>query len=114
MVDQKHRKPAPTFRVHPDTVMAQPTKLMIEADDAELVEKTATGIVASGHSIHINVGKVQRGYDAMLGKPVFRQEFCTIGPGEEITLPKSQIERLMAAGFLVNPDRVFDDTTTTH
>jgi hypothetical protein len=112
MVDQKHRKPA--FRVHPDTVMDQPTKLTIEADDAELVEKTTTGIVASGHSIHINIGKVQRGYDAMLGKPVFRQEFCTIGPGQEITLSKSQIEKLMAAGFLVNPDRVISDEPTTH
>ena len=116
MVDQKHnKKSAPAFRVHPDSVMTpQPPRPVIEAELAELEEKMATGIVASGHSVHINTGKVQRGYDMTLGQPVYRQEFRTAGPGEVVELPVSEIRRLQEIGILVDPDRVIANDITTH
>jgi hypothetical protein len=112
MTDGKHRKPAPAIpiRVHPDVVMAPP-----HSDDAEPMpepdaahpEETATGIVASGHSVHVSTGeKIACGYDAMLARPVYRQAFTVAGPGEVVTLPKSEVAKLMAAGFLVDPDRL--------
>jgi hypothetical protein len=116
MADEKTTKrPAPISRVHPDTIFGgtpQPTQLVLEADLAEPQEKMATGIVAAGHSVHQNIGeRIQCGYDAVLARPVFRQAFVVVGPGEEVTLPVSEIRRLMEVGILLNPERIVDLTT---
>ena len=118
MVDEKHTKrpaPAMALRVHPDQILPQP-----QSSDGEPVAETAApeeeqeekaiGVVSSGHSIHLNVGKIARGFDPMTGRTIYRQDFRTAGPGEVVEMPKSTIARLMAAGFLVDPDRI--DTTT--
>jgi hypothetical protein len=88
----------------------------MEADAVEIIEKMATGIVASGHSVHLNTNKVQRGWDSVLQQPVYRQEFLVAGPGEVVELPVTEIARLQAVGILVDPDRIIsnDPTTTQH
>jgi hypothetical protein len=103
--------------VHPDTILQgspQPSDAApLPESDAAQPEPTATGIVSSGHSVHVCTGeKIACGYDAMLARPVYRQAFDVAGPGETVTLPKSEIARLLAAGFLINPDRIADDQQT--
>jgi hypothetical protein len=119
MVDEKHKRPAsPPIRIHPDTILAapQPNEVTLEPepDAAHLEEEeTATGIVSGGHSIHVNTGqRIACGYDAVLSRTVFRSAFTVAGPGETVTLAKSEIEKLMAAGFLVDQNLIAEDTTT--
>ena len=114
MVDEKHKKPAaPAMaRVHPDSVLVAPqSSTGAPEPPAAEPEEVATAIVSSGHSVHVNSGeRIACGYDAVLGRTVYRQGFVVAGPGETVTLPKSEIAQLMANGFLVDPDRI--DTTT--
>jgi hypothetical protein len=114
MTDEKHgKKFSPAIKVHPDLMMGsppQPSAAMPEPE-AAAPEETSVGVVASGHSVHVNTGeKIACGYDAVLSRTVFRSAFVVVGPGEQVTLPKSEIQKLMTAGFLVDPDRI--DTTT--
>jgi hypothetical protein len=114
MTDEKHgKKFSPAIKVHPDLMMGSPPQPSNAAPEPEAAapEETATGIVAGGHSIHVCTGeKIACGYDAVLSRTVFRSAFTVAGPGETVTLPKSEIEKLLAAGFLVDPSRI--DTTT--
>ena len=115
MVDEKHKRPtSPPIRVHPDTVLGaqQPKEVTLEPEPAVPQEETATAIVASGRSVHINTERVQCGYDSVLGRPVFRQAFRTALPGEIVELPRSEIARLQAVGILVDPNLIAADTTT--
>jgi hypothetical protein len=116
MVDEKKR-PAPAMaRVHPDNILITPqSNSAVPEPEAAAPEETATGIVASGKSVHVCTGeKIACGYDALLGRTVFRQGFAVAGPGEVVTLPKSEVVQLMAAGFLINPENRIADDTTTH
>jgi hypothetical protein len=106
MSDNSKKTIKPALRVSPDLVLPQQspseTTEVVSPEPEELV----SGVVSSGHSIHINIGRVASGYDAMLSRPVYRQTFRIALPGEVVELPRSEIDKLRAQGFLVDPDRV--------
>lgn len=69
-------------------------------------ERTAKGIVARGRSVDVPDPSAQRmvtGYNTE-GKAVTRAAFRSYGPGQEVTLPESEILSLRERGFLTDPD----------
>ncbi len=67
----------------------------------------ARGTVARGHTIDIPTGERRMiGYDRVTGAPVFTSVIRKAGPGEEVTLVRSEIDRLRRAGFLVDPNKI--------
>jgi hypothetical protein len=95
------------LRVSPDLVLPNNNQSEpIEVAEVE-PEETATAIVATGHSVHVSDGtRVACGYDALLSRPVYRQGFRIALPGETVELPKSEIEKLMALGYLIDPNSI--------
>jgi hypothetical protein len=63
-----------------------------------------TATVARGHTVDAPTGERRpTGYDSdkheMVSGPVYK----SFGPGETVTLPLSEIQRLIALGLLVDP-----------
>jgi hypothetical protein len=72
-----------------------------------------SGVVSDGRSVHIPVPGQQTpcGYDMKESKTVFRSVFEVFGPGETVTLPRSEIARLKNLGFLRDPSRTYPIST---
>lgn len=65
------------------------------------VEQTAKATVAPGRSVDMVVGNRIVGYDRLLGTPVRGPTFRKFGPGQEVTLPISEVAFLRERGFLL-------------
>jgi hypothetical protein len=104
-------KPAPDFanlkRIDPDRIHAPPPLPPLQEQEPDL-GPMGTAKVARGRTVHVPTGVKHvvgsRPYDAGGGTVVHRDitavEFHSAGPGETVTLPVSEIERLTTLGFL--------------
>ena len=97
------------FRVSPDKVLDS-TSLhegvrMLRRPPVDPNEPKETGIVRSGRSVHCgSEEKHMVGTDPIKGEPVYACVQEIFGPGQTVTLPRSEIRRLIGLGFLEDPD----------
>jgi hypothetical protein len=83
---------------------AQPMKQPIQTD-----EQMSSAKVAAGRSVHIPTGERrvvgsrpwQTADGSILHIDVYAGEFRNAGPGEVVTLPQAEINRMISLGFLV-------------
>jgi hypothetical protein len=70
-------------------------------------EKLARGIVARGRTIVVQTNeRIVIGTHPETGKAVTGFKMKDAGPGEEVTLPESEIKTLRSLGFLIDPNRL--------
>ncbi len=73
---------------------------------APLDERMLTGIVASGRTVEQPTGQVVfRCFDAR-GSALYRPIMKQFGPGQQVTLPESELCRLQELGFVETPGMV--------
>jgi len=99
-------KPAPTLPSavyararHPDMLNpSPPPPAALPAEPKQPAEPTATGTVAPGKMIHVPIAGelVFAGYDCE-GNKITRQKFRVARPGEQVTLPVSEIKALFGS-----------------
>lgn len=76
-------------------------------EQKEQKEKLARGTVARGRTVavpHPTKKKVV-GSNPETGKPIYGPVMTDHGPGQEVTLPESEIASLRERGFLVDPSK---------
>jgi hypothetical protein len=95
-------------RLHPDDLesfgpnAARQSPLL--PDESEPLESAT---VARGRSVDMpspGAKQEQTGFDLAEKRPVFRLPQTRYGPGQVVKLPRSEVRRLRALGFLVDPD----------
>jgi hypothetical protein len=96
------------FRVSPDHIDSKPGEGLRMwrrpvADDPNKPKET--GVVRSGRSVHVGTEEKHLvGRDPVTGAEVYAAAQIFFGPGQTVTLPRSEIIRLRGLGFLVDPD----------
>jgi hypothetical protein len=73
-------------------------------DSTATTEPTEVAIVRAGRTVDVPIGRRVHGYDSTKGVEVYGPVYRTFKPGEEVTLAISEIARLRALGFLVDPN----------
>lgn len=73
-----------------------------------LEEKLVRGTVARGRTVYVpsKLEMVVVGIDPETNKPRYVPKLRAYGPGEEVTLPESEMALLRANEFIVDPNKV--------
>lgn len=74
-------------------------------------EKLARGIVARGRSVQVpdNNQQVIKGTNPETGKLIYGPKIREYGPGEEVTLPESELKYFRELGYIVDPTKIADE-----
>jgi hypothetical protein len=94
----------PPDRVLGPQVKPEPMPPVVPEPSAKVPK--ARGTVARGHTVEVPTGERYVRATANDGSPIFAQHSKKYGPGQEVSLPKDEIERLITLGFLVDPNAV--------
>jgi hypothetical protein len=79
---------------------------MVKVENGK-AERLVRGVVARGRTVHVPTDqKVLAGYERETNRPIERIVCERRGPGETVELPGSEVKRLRALGFLVDPDLI--------
>lgn len=84
---------------------------MAEEKKAEKEEQLARGVVARGHTVRVPhpTETTIVGINQETGKPIRAPKVTDYGPGQEVTLPRSELKRLRELGHIVDPEKIAGD-----
>lgn len=70
-------------------------------------ERLARGVVARGHTVaqpHPTEKRIL-GANPETGLPIYGSKMLEFGPGQEVTMPESELVSLRALGYFIDPNK---------
>jgi len=91
---------------HPDSLTAKPSDYARRLAPAEATGPLTKAVVRDGVTLHAPhpTERACVGFDLEKGENVFVPRTIAYGPGCEVFLPFSEVQRLIGLRFLVDPD----------